>query len=156
MAFYEATYRPVFRYVLLSGGPRDDVEDVVADTFHHAFRAWLDGRGPHHETHRAWALTIARRVLIDHARRAGHRSAAEVSEQIPDARWEQGVRETWLWFEAASRALSPAAREAVVLRYAGGLTAEEIGTVLGISGSGVRSLIKRALAVLRREMGADR
>ena len=48
-----------------------------------------------------------------------------------------------------SRPLPPEAREALVLRYAGGLTADEIGAILGLTGSGVRSLIKRALATLR-------
>ena len=81
-AFYEACYRPVFRYVLLGGGPRDDVEDVVADAFAQAYRAWLDGRGPRDGSGLAWILTIARRVRTDHARRGGFYAALAG----PDAR----------------------------------------------------------------------
>jgi RNA polymerase sigma-70 factor (ECF subfamily) len=146
--FYEATYRPVYRYVLLQHGPKDDVEDVVADTFHQAYRAWLAGRGPR-DSAMGWILTIARRVLIDHARRQDRRMATTLSEHLPDHAWDQGVREVWIWFEQVSRELPPDAREALVLRYAGGLTADQIGTVLGLSGSGVRSLIGRALATVR-------
>jgi RNA polymerase sigma-70 factor (ECF subfamily) len=147
--FYEASYRPVFRYVLLGGGPRDDVEDVAADAFAQAYRAWLDGRGPRDGSGLAWILTIARRVRIDHARRARHRAGVDVDERVVDPRWEQGVRETWLWFDEVSRVLPPEAREALILRYAGGLTADEIGSILGLTGSGVRSLIRRAMATLR-------
>ena len=157
-AFYEQAYRAVYRYVLLRGGPRDDVDDVVADAFHRAFRAWLAGQGPREVRQMAWILAIARRVLIDRARRRGREvdERGEPGLDLPDARWEQAVRETWLWFEDASQAISSQAREALVLRYAGGLTADEIGSVLGLSGSGVRSLIARALATLRPAMEADR
>lgn len=55
----------------------------------------------------------------------------------------------WIWFDAVSRVLTPRQREALVLRYSRDLDDSEIGLVMGISESGVRSLVSRALAVLR-------
>lgn len=65
------------------------------------------------------------------------------------------ARETWLWFESVTRDLPEHARQALYLRYAGGMSADEIGLALGLSGSGVRSAIGRALAVIRTREQED-
>ena len=57
--------------------------------------------------------------------------------------------EFWLWFDAVARALNGRQREVLLLRYQRDLTDAEIGSILGISESGVRSLVSRAIAVLR-------
>ena len=149
---YRAHHRDVYRYVVLSLRGSDDVEDVVADTFQRAFVAWRSGHGPAGRP-LPWLLVIARRIVIDRWRRdrfirwlpiAG-RSADPADPDDPGRRTE-----FWLWLEALARVLPPRQREVVFLRYQRDLTDDEIGEILGISASGVRSLVSRALAQLRR------
>jgi RNA polymerase sigma-70 factor (ECF subfamily) len=151
---YRDHYRDVYRYVLLSLRRRDDAEDVVADTFDRAFSAWRSGHGP---AGRAlpWLLVIARRIMVDRWRRdrlirwlpfATGRPAREPADAADD-----GDRaEFWLWLESLAKALPARQRDVVFLRYQRDLSDEEIGEILGISASGVRTLVSRALAALRK------
>ena len=59
-------------------------------------------------------------------------------------------REFWMWLDALARSLPARQREVLLLRYQRDLTDAEIGEVLGLSESGVRSLAARAIAALRR------
>jgi RNA polymerase sigma-70 factor (ECF subfamily) len=156
-AGFEAVYREhnrdVYRYVLLSLRQRDDADDVVADTFDRAFAAWRSGHGP---AGRAlpWLLVIARRIVVDRWRRerlirwlpfTASRGAAE-----PAAHDDPGAQaEFWLWLEQLARALPDRQREVVFLRYQRDLSDDEIGDILGLSASGVRTLVSRAIAGLR-------
>jgi RNA polymerase sigma factor (sigma-70 family) len=78
----------------------------------------------------------------------GSRGAAVTEPGAPDA--NAAAREFWLWLDALSRALPTRQREVIFLRYQRDLTDAEIGEVLQISASGVRTLVSRALAALRR------
>jgi RNA polymerase sigma factor (sigma-70 family) len=64
---------------------------------------------------------------------------------------DAGERKTefWLWFDAIASVLTDRQREALLLRYQRDLTDADIGSIMGISESGVRSLVSRALDVLR-------
>jgi RNA polymerase sigma-70 factor (ECF subfamily) len=57
---------------------------------------------------------------------------------------------------AAVARLPDSQREALALRYAAGLTAAQIGEVLGKSDQATQKLITRALATLRKEYPHDR
>lgn len=153
-AVYRDHHRDVYRYVLLSLRRRDDADDVVADTFDRAFAAWRSGHGP---AGRAlpWLLVIARRIVVDRWRRdrlirwlpfAGGRPAQDPA----DAGDEAGRAEFWLWLDQLARALPARQRDVVFLRYQRDLSDEEIGEILGLSASGVRTLVSRAIAALRR------
>jgi RNA polymerase sigma-70 factor (ECF subfamily) len=145
-SLYESHYRVISRYVLVSAGP--DADDLVSETFQKAFFAWRrDSRAV--ENPRAWLLTIARRVVIDAARRRARRPVQNLTNDRP-APDVLEAHETWMWFEAVTRDLPERARQALYLRYAGGLSGDEIGVALGISPSGVRTLIARALESIRR------
>jgi RNA polymerase sigma-70 factor (ECF subfamily) len=152
-AVYRDHYGDVYRYVLLSLRRRDEADDVVSDTFDRAFTAWRSGHGP---AGRAlpWLLVIARRIVVDRWRRdrlirwlpfATGRGSRE-----PADRDDVGGRaEFWLWLDQLAKALPDRQREVVFLRYQRDLNDEEIGEILGLSASGVRSLVSRALAALR-------
>ena len=60
------------------------------------------------------------------------------------------VAEFWLWLDALCRALPTRQRDVIFLRYQHELTDEDIGKVLGLSASGVRTLASRALKGLRK------
>ena len=67
-AVYETHYRDVTRHVILTTRGRDDVEEVVAETFTRAFVAWRSGHGPAGRP-LPWLLVIARRIATDRWRR---------------------------------------------------------------------------------------
>jgi RNA polymerase sigma-70 factor (ECF subfamily) len=152
-AVYRDHYRDVYRYVLLSLRRSDDAEDVVADTFDRAFTAWRSGHGP---AARAlpWLLVIARRMVVDRWRRERlirwlPFTTGRGSNEPADADDRGGRAEFWLWLDQLAKALPPRQRDVVFLRYQRDLTDEEIGEILGLSASGVRTLVSRALAALR-------
>jgi RNA polymerase sigma-70 factor (ECF subfamily) len=165
-AIYEAHYRDVVRHLILTTGGRDDVEEIVAETFAKAFAAWRAGRGP---AGRAlpWLLVIARRIATDRWRRRrliawlplpgsrpaemddwDRRRSPEVEPGGPDG--DAGTAEFWLWLDALSRALPARQRDVVFLRYQHDLSDDDIGEVLGLSASGVRTLASRAIGGLRK------
>jgi RNA polymerase sigma-70 factor (ECF subfamily) len=152
-AVYQDHYRDVYRYVVLSLRRKDDADDVVADTFDRAFAAWRSGHGP---SGRAlpWLIVIARRIIVDRWRRdrliRWLPFAGRATVDPADAHDLGGRAEFWLWLDALAKALPARQREVVFLRYQRDLTDEEIGDILGLSASGVRTLVSRALAALRR------
>jgi RNA polymerase sigma factor (sigma-70 family) len=162
-AIYEAHFRAVYRYALLATRRSADAEDVVSDTFARALSAWTRGHGP---TGRPlpWLLLICRRILTDRWRRqrligwlpifqsAHPGSDGEVEVGLDPGADDEAfrVREFWLWLDSVTRALPQRQREVLFLRYERELDDDDIGQVLGLTASGVRSLTARAIASLRR------
>jgi RNA polymerase sigma factor (sigma-70 family) len=152
-SLYRARYRDVFRYSLLMLRSSEDAEDVAAEAFHRAYAAWQSGHGPTGQP-LPWLLLIARRLVIDKTRRrrliswlplGGLNPAHEPMDPA-----DTGRTEFWLWFERFARELPDRQREVMILRYQRDLDDESIGAILGLSASGVRSLVSRACATLRR------
>src|SRR5262245_53847680 len=138
---YNAHYRNVFRHTMLTTRGRDDVEEIVAETFARAFAAWRAGQGP---AGRAlpWLLVIARRIATDRWRRRRliawlplpdsvrpttfrGREASGAPEPESQDRGAQ-VTEFWMWLDALSRALPSRQRDVIFLRYQRDLTDMEI------------------------------
>ena len=164
-AIYSAHHRDVSRHVILVTRGRDDVEEIVAETFARAFAAWRSGHGPAGRP-LPWLLVIARRIATDRWRRqrliawlplpdnrrtrAGTwhgRGATESEPGGPDS--AAGSAEFWIWLDALSSALPARQRDVIFLRYQHDLSDEDIGEILGLSTSGVRTLVSRALNGLR-------
>ena len=161
-AIYSAHHRDVSRHVILVTRGRDDVEEIVAETFARAFAAWRSGHGPAGRP-LPWLLVIARRIATDRwrrqriiawlplpdSRRTHHdawegRQATKGEPGGPDA--DARAAEFWLWLDALSQALPSRQRDVIFLRYQHDLSDEDIGEVLGLSASGVRTLVSRALS----------
>jgi RNA polymerase sigma-70 factor (ECF subfamily) len=154
-AIYRTHYLDVSRYVIFRAG-RADVDEVVAETFSRAFGAWQAGHGPAGPA-LPWLLTIARRLLTDGWRRSRliqwlRLAVPSASDQVVEsavAGGGTGEVEFWLWIDALSRVLPARQREVLFLRYQRDLTDDDIGAILGLSSSGVRTLLSRAVAGLR-------
>jgi RNA polymerase sigma factor (sigma-70 family) len=143
---YADHYGDVFRYVLALTRSLADAEEITADTFERALRTWRQVP----ERPIAWLLLTARRIATDRWRRARH--LARLLPRIGNARSASGPdhdTEFGAWFDALASVLTARQREVLVLRYQRDLTNADIGAVMGLSESGVRSLVARALAVLR-------
>jgi RNA polymerase sigma-70 factor, ECF subfamily len=150
---YERYRDPVFRYVRRLCGSEDDAADLTARTFERAlaklddFRGDGAGFGP-------WLFRIARNQAWDARRRnrpwlplqflaaARHPQRATVDDGVLR---RESIGELLSHLDR----LPEIQRECLLLRYGAGLTAREIGAVLGKSEAATQKLITRALAKLK-------
>jgi RNA polymerase sigma-70 factor (ECF subfamily) len=150
-AIFVALWPRVYAYVWLMLRQREDAEDLASETFERAYEAWAGGHPPRGEA-LPWLLLIARRLVIDRSRR--RRILAWIplfsirEPAVVDQAFERS--ESWVWFEHLRGTVAPRQFEALVLRYQFDLGNSEIGRLMGLSEAGVRTLISRAIAVLRR------
>jgi RNA polymerase sigma-70 factor (ECF subfamily) len=132
-------------------GRADVAEDLTQEVFLRVVRVagGFEARG----RDRAWLFTIARNVLIDHARQADARPAtAGVPEQTLDALPAATVaapQETRLLLQRALERLDALDRDAFLLAEVAGLSYAEIAVVLALSHAAVRSRVFRARLALR-------
>jgi RNA polymerase sigma-70 factor (ECF subfamily) len=157
-----AQVRPaVLRYALARLGRRDVAEDVTQEVC----LAVLTGLSRYEDTgrpFRSFVFGIAAHKVAD-AHRAAYRGHDVVTDTLPDrADDAPGPEEEALRSEDARRAaallrhLPDDQRELLLLRVAAGLSAEEVGAVLGMSPGAVRVAQHRALARLRTLAGGER
>jgi len=98
----------------------------------------------------AWLLLTARRLATDRWRRARRLARILVAGRSTRFGTTSGLDPDFdTWFASLASVLTARQREVLVLRYQRDLTDADIGSVMGLSESGVRSLVARALAVLR-------
>ncbi len=131
-----------------------DVEELTQTTFERALRAWPrydPGRAPL----KAWLLTIARNIVIDHYRADKHGR----HDQLPmdDALWVAPAPEVRGFTDpqllAALRQLPDREREVIALRFGGDLTTPQIAALLGLSVANAQQILSRTLRRLRAELG---
>jgi RNA polymerase sigma-70 factor (ECF subfamily) len=154
---YDALVAPMYRYVALRVHRREDAEDLTQLVFERIVASLprYRSRGRPFE---AWAFRIARNAVIDHVRRdRAHEPLAERHDaghdETPDRLTVRGeeIRE----LRRAIATLTADQQEALALRFAAGLSAEEAATVMGRRPGTVRGLTFRAIASLRRRLEAE-
>ncbi len=147
---------PVFRYVRRLSGSEDEAADLTARTFEralaklHSYRGDGAGFAP-------WLFRIARNQARDAQRRARPWLPIQVlgTGQHPhDPATPEG---TVLRNESIGEVsrhldeLTELERDCLLLRYGAGLTAREIGLVVGKSDEATQKLMRRALAKLKEK-----
>ncbi len=155
---YQRHRLAVFRYLRTRTASEDDAADLTAIAFERALMAMPRYRSSGGGV-LAWLLRIARNAAIDAGRRtstvpmladlADERSASSPEAAVLDAERHAALA-------VAVNRLPDVQREALALRYAAGLTAREIGAVIGKSEQATQKLLSRALATLREEHRHDR
>jgi RNA polymerase sigma-70 factor, ECF subfamily len=133
-------------------GERDEVEEVVQDTFVRAFGSLHSFRGE--STFRTWLLTIARNLLQDRRRRRSRaKSQVEIKENdlvsSTDALDGTVAAETERRLRAAVETLSPMQRSIFTLRVAEGLSYKEIAVAVGSTEGAARVHYHNAMRVIR-------
>jgi RNA polymerase sigma-70 factor (ECF subfamily) len=132
----------------------EDAGDVTADTFLVAWRRLA--HVPAAPETRAWLYGVARRVLANHRRGEGRRSALgdrlrrELAVHVPDTSDDVVQRAD---VTAAMRRLSGRDQEVLELHLWEGLEPREIAEVLGLTTAVVRPRLSRARARLRDLLG---
>lgn len=155
---YDLLVDPIYRYVALRVRRREDAEDVTQLVFERIVGA-LPRYKHNGRPFAAWAFRIARNAVIDHQRRARPtEQLGEIAEpsdgigvEAQSLRGEE-IRE----LRAAIRHLTPDQQEALALRYAAGLSAEEAARIMGRQAGTIRGLTFRGIEALRRQLSEGR
>jgi RNA polymerase sigma factor (sigma-70 family) len=118
---------------------------------------------------RPWLVSVAANEAKQLARSRSRRQVREITVEasVDDsvaARAASGGARGWsdpgdrageLDLAAALASLDESDRTLVALRFAAGLTSDEIGRVIGMTGGGVRARLARTLLKLRKELDDD-
>jgi RNA polymerase sigma factor (sigma-70 family) len=147
---YRTHHRAVYRYILALSRSADEAEEVAAETFARALLAMRRDQSTD-SIALPWLLLTARRITTDRWRRARN-----LARLVPLTRGLGGERvgdmetsEFWIWFNDLCRVLPRRQREVFILRYQRDLSDNDIGAIMRLSASGVRSLVARAVQTLR-------
>ena len=141
----------VYAYLVYITRDRSLAEDLTADTFEKALKAWRRfdaSRG----SARTWLCQIARTTALDWFRAEDRRRRREERAAAPDrldAGFAEGLSPE---LEAALHELSAAEREVIALRVLLDLDSEETARVLGISPTAVSTRLSRALKKLEEKV----
>lgn len=153
--FYEEMYDRVYNYARGRTGSAARADEIAADTFERAFRAWgkFDAR---RGDRRTWLFSLAFRSVADHYRseKRGVWSSLELAPEAASAgdappqlvEAEQERRN----LAAALESLEEEAREVVTLRFYSGMTNRAIGELLGLSESNVAVILFRSVRKMRK------
>jgi len=156
-ALYRRTFPRVYGYVATLLRDRSMAEDVTAQAFERAYRkrrSFRSSRG----SEEAWIFGIARNAALDELRRRKRRAKLEAEPEDAGASTAADVLEQSLRRESVRAALAklpPGELELVALKFAGGLSNEEIARVVGISPSNAGTRLHRTLEKLRKECDED-
>ena len=155
--------RSVFNFLLRRGLRGGDVEDAVQESFLRAWRSVAQFRG--RSRFKTWLLAVAVReaAKIERRRPRFVRLTSEKGEEgEPASRAEGPARivqrrdEGAALWELVERELSREQSSALWLRYGEGLSAREVGRVLGRSTVGARVFLHRARRQLAAHLGETR
>ena len=147
----ERHYDSCTRYARRMLGNRDDAEDVLQETFLHAWRGLRGYR--ERDAFRGWLY----RILINECRRlAGRRwrgerrlvrdPAALDGVAVGDGNGNAELRDA---LQSALATLEPAMREAFLLKHGEGLAYEDMQRMTGASVPALKMRVKRACDALR-------
>ena len=150
-AVFGAHYKRVCWYALAMLRDLAEAEEAAAETFDRAYRAWTSGNGPK-ALPLPWLLVICRNIVRAKRRRARLISWIPLPEhdrEPADSTDDIEAVEFQVWLRQLEGVVSSREREALTLRYVDDLGDSGAALVLGISTSGFRTLVSRAIAKLR-------
>jgi RNA polymerase sigma-70 factor, ECF subfamily len=140
----------VYRYIYYRVGDQATAEDFTSETFLRALRRigaiTYQGRDIG-----AWFVTIARNIVLDHAKSARHRLEVTLPETIEHTDTGPGPEESvisLLTTERLMRALNRLGtdqRECVMLRFIQGMSVSETAEIMGRNSGAVKALQHRAI-----------
>ena len=141
----------------VSLGEREDVEELVQDTFVRAFAALESFRGE--SSLRTWLFTIERRLILDR-RRASARRNARFEDVASELATEHTALDAVVAEETEGRVqraiarLSPLQREVFVLRVAEGRSYKEIAEIAGTTEGAARVHYHNAMRAVKEFVDA--
>lgn len=171
---FERLYRDhvdlIYRYAYRLCGEAESAKDLVQETFLNAYQGLKDFRGEARIS--TWLYTIASRACMRMRRKRKGEPEHELSmdDFVPTSEGEfrlqipmEGLspeealqnKELRQALDQAIEKLPPKYRMALVLRDMEGLSAKEVGTIMGLNERAVKSRLHRARLFVRRELSAS-
>ena len=155
-AAYLAYGRALMGYLMVRLDNQDDAADALSETFTRAIDRASSFRGDAYGF-RAWLFTIARNVSTDQHRRRARvivipEPTDEEDRSQPSSEDLAVLHEDVTLLRKGFGCLSPADQEVLWLRVCSGLSAVDVGEVLGKRAGAVRMHQMRALEALRRKL----
>jgi RNA polymerase sigma-70 factor (ECF subfamily) len=155
LELYDRALPQVYGYLMSRCGNGPLAEDLTAETFLAAVAALQRGTA---ELSVGWLITVARRKLVDHWRRATREERklqAVAGEPVAeDAPWDEQLDATRAGTVLAE--LGSHHRAALTLRYVDGLPVAEVAQHLDRTVHATEALLVRARAAFRRAYGERR
>jgi RNA polymerase sigma-70 factor (ECF subfamily) len=156
-ALYERYVERIHAYLIYRTGSAPDAEDLTQRVFSQALAA-LDHFDPTVGSVGGWLFRIAHNLLANYYRTRARRPAAPleaafeaIDPAIPIAEMLEAEEDARAVRAAIDR-LPPDRQNLILLKYVVGLSNAEIGGVLARSGGAIKSLLRRTLATLRRDL----
>lgn len=138
---FDRYHEGIYRYILLRIGSRDDAEDLASMAFERLLGALAEK--PIWRV-KPFLYQIARNLIIDHFRvQAKATLPLEYAESAAIPLGAQDPHEQRVLLQALSN-LPDEMREALLLKHVEGMSASEIGEVIGKNAGSVRVLLFRA------------
>ena len=156
-ALWRWLHPPLVRWLAVVAG--DDADDIASEVWLAVART-LDGFEGGDQQFTAWVFTIARRRVIDGARRRARRPRSGPLDGIDPA--DPTIAAALCAAEELEttldllRRLTPDQREVVALRVIAGMSVAETANVVGKSDAAVRVLCHRGLRSLADQVAAER
>jgi len=151
---YEVHFDKIYRYVYLKIGDRADAEDMTQQVFLSALRSIASFRWQG-TPFTAWLFRIAHNQIVDHLRKKTRRPIlVEIDETAPSGSDNpEHMAELNLSIERLTEAtshLTEAQKEVISLRFAGGLSIDEVAKAMGKKPGAIKALQHAAVIALRK------
>ena len=152
-SLYEEYYNKIAHYAYVRIGDRTEAEDIAGEVFLKALES-LKSYQERGIPMQAWLFRIAHNLMVDHLRKETKRKIVPLDTVPVEADADPVTMvEKNIELERVTRAmeqLTREQREVLGLRFFGGLTSKEAGSILKKSDGAVREMQRAAIERLRR------
>lgn len=155
---YQAYYVPVFRYIYLRLGNKEDTKDLVQNVFLKVYQS-IESYQEQGQNPLAYFFTVARNTVIDHLRKKKPVSLDDEQNQAHQIQSPKDDPEelfqkdeiTKLIRKATSK-LNEAQQEVIILKFINEFSNSEISKLIGKSEEAIRQIQHRALLNLKEHL----
>ncbi len=152
---YEKYFDKIYRYVALKIGNRVEAEDMTQQVFVNALHS-ISSYKWRGFPFSAWLFRIAHNQVVDYLRKKTRQPTVYLNESLtvseinPQKTVEQRMNVEQLVL--ATKKLTPAQQEVILLRFAGELPITQVAKIMGKSEGAVKALQHSAIVSLRKTL----
>ena len=155
---YNEYFDKIAHYAYVRIGDKIEAEDIASAVFLKALESLkkYEERGLPMQ---AWLFKIAHNLVVDHLRRVTKKKTVPIETvEIVDKADPQSAAELNFEMQRVARAMTRLAdeqAEIIRLRFFGGLTSREVGSMLGKSDGAVREMQRAAMEKIRKLLNIE-
>ncbi len=149
---YEELFPRVYAYVSYRVGNLHQTEDLVSKVFLRATEKYPDFQWRHSHSFNSWIFKIAQNAIVDFYRSQTNDPTSLGIDDLPEIAAEVGnvekqilAKERFKLLQELICSLNPRAQEVITLRFFGGLSNQEIASILELNERTVSSYLSRGL-----------